>query len=151
MQILNKVVDNATLTKELNTMTKETSYLVFSVFQSNVDDFTNYKNHLYIKTKLGNYKEIVGVYKDTAELSFMVPFSEIHKVQEICTKFNQESYLELETNGLTTFASLVYLDDKAVEFLGVLTETIQEPETDCYTYDQSNDKYYVTQKISEVA
>lgn len=117
--------------------------IIFSVYQSNLSELDNVKNHNDIKYLLElmriHYKELDGFFKDTQEKSLQV-FTDIPYIIQICEEYNQESYLLLNNN----YAKIIDTTTKEIIFEGVYTEInkSQIDKFDGYTYYPETNQYF---------
>jgi hypothetical protein len=125
--------------------------VIFSVYQSSLDEGTNFINSQTVSALMTmegiKFHQVFGVYKNSKELSFVVDSDLIRLARHYGTKYNQESILVID-DKLNTELEFLPLSIIPNLELGIFREV---PESfaklkDSYTYDPSNQKYYVTVK-----
>lgn len=131
--------------------TTKPNKIIFSVYRTDRREIDNHDNH---KAMLESLKipsfEVWGFYKGQPELSIVVT-SESYKthlerlvyVKEIAKRFNQESVLEIESDGN---AQLHFIKTEEVKPIGTFQEVSREEAAsqDNYTFEPVNARFFVT-------
>ena len=128
--------------------------VIISACKKGLDDHINTSRHLelarYAQATLGcPVKHLKGVYKGDIENSLYIEFKNqdnYERLLEFATAMEQESVLLLDSNRA---ASLIYTDNTGkIEPLGRLRAVTKNgvKGIDCYSYDVSQDLYYITVK-----
>ena len=119
--------------------------LIFSTYQSNESDDVNSRNHAGLCNILRlhkiPFKVFTGFYKGAPEMSIMVGVDQIAMVQGMCSRFNQECYLERFSDNS---CQLVYPDGTRAD-IGQMRQVskAQAVKHDAYTFNPRNDSYWV--------
>ena len=121
-------------------------FILFSVFQSNLDHETNVRNHLKIKNNLKelgvNYSDLDGYYNGKGEFSLMVDAKQEGLVEALCKVYNQESYLFVDRKRR---AFLTFLEgDQVLKLEGKFKEVDRSTAIlqENYTFNPRTEKYY---------
>ena len=123
------------------------SFLVFSVFQVNLDERVNYENHLdaiqYLRESGVSFKPVRGHYtyltgEKVVELSLVVPMSKELEVKELVKRYKQECYLSVGGDR----SAFLHFDNDRVEVLGKWT-SVRRPLGTEYTEDAQGNFYEV--------
>lgn len=126
--------------------TQSPHLLIFSVFQSRLSVYENLQEHHAVKNNLTENKiphiEVKGKYKGGTELGLIVPASYKKIVNEFCSQYKQECFLEHHPDR---HCDLVYLDGKR-ESLGTLIEVSKDRAEKMDAYTQTPDgRYFITE------
>lgn len=132
-------------------ITNKPNKIIFSVYQADRREIDNHDNHkaLLESLKVPSF-EVWGFYKGQPELSIVVT-SENYKthlerlqyVKGIAKQFNQESILEVESDGN---ALLHFIKTEEVKSLGTFQEVSKEEarSQDSYTVEPVNARFFIT-------
>lgn len=123
------------------------SIMIFSAFESENSNEKNIDNTAIVESYLVEekvpFKKIMGCYKGSNELAFIVPLSYYKQLLPTINKYNQESVLIINADRKAT---LFYLKSGKNEQLGDFVNVSMEEAIDreSYAYDFANRNYYVT-------
>lgn len=121
----------------------KTGTIIFSVFRNDLAEQVNTIMHDRVATFLLaaniDFTEVIGVYKGSEELSFVVSYTEESLIKILCEKFDQESYLKIRGNG---YCWLEYSDGSS-ESIGKWKQVAEEVAFDSDSYTEVDGTFYV--------
>lgn len=124
-------------------------FYIISAHISEVDDVENYIRTEWLRRSLNkedlSYKEVLGVYQEQSEVSFLVVTQDLTLMLELAELYNQECLLLSDKNRE---CSLIYPGDQPPVYVGKWSEVSSIEAINSGNYTRADGKYYITRKLT---